>query len=464
MRASLRLFCLRLFCWCALLVLPAGAATAATRSFTFTAADQGAVTGLSVVTAFTTTVRNTGTVTDTYTVTTVKEMPAAWSCSLCEGTICYPPFIQQISFNLAPGSETNVDIDLTPLAVEGAGVAHVTVASQGDPSLVSSREFRVVTTGVEVLLVDGDGGQSLEDYYAPALASGDVTWASWPRHEAGALASPELEAFAGVIWFGEAMEPALDEADRSALAYYVQHGGTLLLCGQDLAWQACSPASPWYSSQAAAWFQVVLGTAYAADATGAVEVAALPAAPFGSSWFSGTLNGSGGAGNSTSPDALTAVGAGALAQTYRNGNWAAVTSTWGAGRSLFCGYAVESLGASEASLFLHGFLDWALGRASGVDDVVPAAPGGTLAVAPNPFNPSTTLRFDLAASGTVQAEICDLGGRVVRRLARGVMAAGPVVLAWDGRDDAGFPLPSGVYVARVTGAGPARTAKLVLAK
>jgi flagellar hook assembly protein FlgD len=99
-----------------------------------------------------------------------------------------------------------------------------------------------------------------------------------------------------------------------------------------------------------------------------------------------------------------------------------------------------------------------------VDDVVPAAPGGTLAVAPNPFNPSTTLRFDLAASGTVQAEICDLGGRVVRRLARGVMAAGPVVLAWDGRDDAGFPLPSGVYVARVTGAGPARTAKLVLAK
>jgi hypothetical protein len=279
MRASLRLFCLRLFCWCALLVLPAGAATAATRSFTFTAADQGAVTGLSVVTAFTTTVRNTGTVTDTYTVTTVKEMPAAWSCSLCEGTICYPPFIQQISFNLAPGSETNVDIDLTPLAVEGAGVAHVTVASQGDPSLVSSREFRVVTTGVEVLLVDGDGGQSLEDYYAPALASGDVTWARWPRHEAGALASPELEAFAGVIWFGEAMEPALDEADRSALAYYVQHGGTLLLCGQDLAWQACSPASPWYSSQAAAWFQVVLGTAYAADATGAVEVAALPAAP-----------------------------------------------------------------------------------------------------------------------------------------------------------------------------------------
>ena len=49
------------------------------------------------------------------------------------------------------------------------------------------------------------------------------------------------------------LAPALDDGDRSALAYYVQHGGTLLLCGQDLAWQACSPASPWYSAQAAAW-------------------------------------------------------------------------------------------------------------------------------------------------------------------------------------------------------------------
>lgn len=451
--------------WLFILALPAFLATpaAAVTAFTFTAADQGAVTALDVVSAFATTVRNTGDATDTYTVTLVKDLPGAWSCSLCQGTICYPPFVQQISFSLAPGGETNVDVDLTPQVVEGAGAATVTVTSQSQPSLSLARDFRVVTTGVEVLLVDGDGGRTLEDFYAPALAASGLGWARWPRHEAGALGSLELAGFSAVIWFADGVSPGLDDPDRAALAYYVQHGGFLLLSGQDLAQQACDPASPWYSAQAASWFAAVLGTAYAGPAAGPVGVAGLPGSPFGYSLVA-TLNGTGGAGNSTDPDALAATGAGALAQTYRDGTWAAVVSTWGAGRSYFCGYAVESLDAGSATAFLRGFLDWARGLPSGVGS--PPADGRLFAAAaaPNPFNPSTTLRFSLAAAAAAQVDICDLRGHRVRRLLQGELPAGAVALVWNGRDDAGADLPSGVYVARIEAAGLVRSVKMVLAK
>ena len=441
------------------LSMPAAAVTA----FTFIAADQGAVTPLDVVSAFATTVRNTGDAADSYTVTLVKDLPGAWSCSLCQGTTCYPPFVQQISFSLAPGGETNVDVDLTPQVAQGAGAVQVTVTSQNQPTLSLAREFRVVTTGVEALLVDGDGGRTLEDFYAPALAASGLEWARWPRHEAGALGSLELAGFTAVIWFADGMAPGLDDNDRAALAYYVQHGGSLLLNGQDLAEQACDPASPWYSAQAASWFAAVLGTSYAGSAAGAVEVAGLPGSPFGSSLVA-TLNGAGGAGNSTDPDALAATGAGALAQTYRDGTWAAVASTWGAGRTYFCGYAVESLDAGPATMFLHDFLIRAQGLPSGAGSLPADGRLSAAVAAPNPFNPSTTLRFTLPEPAAVRVDVCDLRGHRVRRLHEGELPAGAVALVWNGRDDAGAELPSGVYVARVEAAGLVRSVKMVLAK
>jgi flagellar hook assembly protein FlgD len=86
---------------------------------------------------------------------------------------------------------------------------------------------------------------------------------------------------------------------------------------------------------------------------------------------------------------------------------------------------------------------------------------------PNPFNPRTDLRFDLAAPARGSLDVFDLGGRHLRRLAEGGFAAGAHQFAWDGRDDGGRALPSGVYFARLAapaarGAALGATRKLVL--
>lgn len=83
---------------------------------------------------------------------------------------------------------------------------------------------------------------------------------------------------------------------------------------------------------------------------------------------------------------------------------------------------------------------------------------------PNPFNPATTIDFELGQAAFVRVAIHDLRGRLVRSLPAGSLEAGPHALVWDGRDDAGRALASGVYVCRVAADGRVQERKLVLAK
>ena len=66
-------------------------------------------------------------------------------------------------------------------------------------------------------------------------------------------------------------------------------------------------------------------------------------------------------------------------------------------------------------------------------------------VEPSPFRPGGLIRFELVAGGPAELVIYAAGGVRVRTLYRGSTSAGPHAIAWDGRDDAGRPLASGVY-------------------
>jgi hypothetical protein len=83
---------------------------------------------------------------------------------------------------------------------------------------------------------------------------------------------------------------------------------------------------------------------------------------------------------------------------------------------------------------------------------------------PNPFNPHTTLAFDLPGEGArhVRVAVYDVAGRLVRELLDGAVDAGHHRLRWDGRTARGGQAPSGVYLYRVTIDGFEQSGKLVL--
>jgi len=83
---------------------------------------------------------------------------------------------------------------------------------------------------------------------------------------------------------------------------------------------------------------------------------------------------------------------------------------------------------------------------------------------PNPFNSDTVIRFALPTSADVELAIFNLAGQQVATLVEGVREAGTYTVRWDGRDDDGRELASGVYLYRLkAGNGQqVETRKLVL--
>jgi hypothetical protein len=81
---------------------------------------------------------------------------------------------------------------------------------------------------------------------------------------------------------------------------------------------------------------------------------------------------------------------------------------------------------------------------------------------PNPFNPVVQISFNVPAQGPVLIQIYDISGRLVRTLESSVRTQGIHTTAWNGTNDAGGVVASGVYFCRFSMGGSAVTKKLML--
>ena len=85
---------------------------------------------------------------------------------------------------------------------------------------------------------------------------------------------------------------------------------------------------------------------------------------------------------------------------------------------------------------------------------------------PNPFNPTTTIRYDVAEAGPVSLVVYDVAGKRVATLVNEVRSPveGGHRVTWNGRNDRGATVPSGVYFYRLVTSGYTETRKMVLMK
>jgi hypothetical protein len=145
-------------------------------------------------------------------------------------------------------------------------------------------------------------------------------------------------------------------------------------------------------------------------------------------------------------------------------------------------YDLSAIADGEATVYLR----WVMGSTDGswqysgwnLDEVeirglqagptaapeTPVAAARLLGAAPNPFNPRTDVRFTLERPGSVRLTVHDARGRVVRELADGDWPAGTHAVAWNGVDEGGRRLGSGVYFVRFVADRTVETAKLMLVK
>jgi hypothetical protein len=81
---------------------------------------------------------------------------------------------------------------------------------------------------------------------------------------------------------------------------------------------------------------------------------------------------------------------------------------------------------------------------------------------PNPFSPETRITFDLPHAGPVNLSIFRVDGRLTRRLVKDARQAGGYTVIWDGRDDSGERVASGIYFYQLIAPGVDESRRMIL--
>lgn len=83
---------------------------------------------------------------------------------------------------------------------------------------------------------------------------------------------------------------------------------------------------------------------------------------------------------------------------------------------------------------------------------------------PNPFNPQTTISYSMKASGMAEIGVYNLKGQLIKKLLKSNQLAGEHTLVWDGRDDNGNLVSSGIYLCNLRANGVNESRKIILSK
>jgi hypothetical protein len=127
-------------------------------------------------------------------------------------------------------------------------------------------------------------------------------------------------------------------------------------------------------------------------------------------------------------------------------------------------------GADSPAQLIADLFAWAnlpIGAPIGVPEgASPARRTRLIGARPNPANPSARITYSLARRGRVSLRIFDVSGRLVRTLVDGVVeaAAEPYEVGWDGTNDAGRPVGSGVFFYQLDAPGYSSAKKLVIVR
>jgi subtilisin family serine protease len=208
-------------------------------------------------------------------------------------------------------------------------------------SVVASQSSNIVVkmAGLpEVLLVDDDGGKSYESYYKKSLDALGISYDVINVKEAGQLKADEVIAYASVIWFtGDDYQGTLTAADQAIVDEYLKKGGSLILSGQDIA----------YDIKRSDLLNKVLMVTFKDDSSNQKMVKGLD---LYFSIFGGALN-------QKYAERYEVITPGSVLFNYDDGTCAAVYANTYAGKSATCGFGFEGIADGERDMVIEAVLN-----------------------------------------------------------------------------------------------------------
>ncbi|MBU1947815.1 MAG: T9SS type A sorting domain-containing protein, partial [Candidatus Eisenbacteria bacterium] len=261
----------------------------------------------------------------------------------------------------------------------------------------------------------------------------------------GAPTGADLSHFDVVSWQIGFSFPTLVNADRAAIGAYLDGGGKLFISGQDLGWDSWDQGG-----SAITWYRQYLHTNYLIDDTNRNTLTGKVNDPIGDGVTLNLLGGDG-ANNNEYPDAIVPYDQWASPILfYDNSNYTAgIKAITPVHRVVYLGFGYEGINnADDRRLLMGRILDWFHDTIDAPEPALSSVP--MVRAFPNPAAGAATLSFAIPKSGKADLQIFAPDGSLIRTLARGQQPAGLHSIKWDGRDNAGRPVASGVYFYRLT--------------
>jgi len=412
--------------------------------------------------SYTATLENTGTALDTVTVSiTQDELPDGvsstdWEASYREVGGSWQTGATE--FILDP--EETVDLEARMVdnlgTVQGMALTTLTSTSGGNPSRTAVASFATFVDLPSILLIADDMGWGNESHWETALANNGYAARTWVAEDLGRPNLSLLSSYWAVLWTAaNGNSFAFTGQDEQAVMDYLDGGGNLYFASMNFLSSRLSSTT---------FIQDYLHITSWTEDVGDLYVYGVTDDPISDGMTLHLVYGpppnSGDAFVATGPSETTFTGTpGVLGLKVEEGD----------SKLVFQSFPFESVSFFEADYpnnrdtLLDRVLEW-FGEAAGVDD-------GTVHrlgidhVFPNPFNPVTKIAFTVPESaGRVTLTVHNVNGQVVRSLVDAEYPAGPAVAVWDGMDDAGKGLATGIYFAKLSAGGADAFTKMTLLK
>jgi thiol-disulfide isomerase/thioredoxin len=416
---------------------------------------------------FVTVLKNAGSVVDTVT-TDIEhiELPegvAAWDwfAIYCDTDgICY---FGSHDWVMAPGQEESLFVHVTDYLgnVQGRAVTELTATSAHHRATSASEIFGTFVDLPSILTIDDDMGDTLEVYLANALADTGYPSMVWDADARGRPNPALLESFWAVFWTtANRSATYITPYDEQNMCDYLDQGGNLFLASMDyLSSRILTPVFVSDYLRIDGWSSNVGGfsvSGVGGDIISDGMTLGLTGGPFGNDRIDGIT---------------LAAGASEVFDSMGNARGLRVEDPVAGSKVVFTSFPFENIkvvnpAPSNQRGVVRRVIEYFMIE-TGVDEGL--EPEFTeLALRqnfPNPFNPTTTLSFSVpAGAGRVELSILNVNGRVVRTLVDGAVEPGLQSKVWDGTDDRGEAVASGVYFVRLAADGKVETRKMTLLK
>ncbi len=345
-------------------------------------------------------------------------------------------------------------------------VAEIAIRFETAEGFVMFDTMKVNIGKPEILLVDDDNGEQYEQYLLEPLSLAKVYFETYDVAQSGPPGAEFLKNYRTAIWItGDDRETTLTSEEQAALKEFLDNGGNLLLSGQDIGFDLVADGS----AEDSLFYANYLHAQFLSDTVSSTKLIGVPNHPITGGMFVYIEEKPEAASNQHSPSGIAPLEGAETILKYipqMTAGGIRYADPVSSSKLIYLSFGLEGISGpydNTAQQLLSRIFSWFSGTTGVIRVNQNETPKRFVLQQnyPNPFNSLTKIRFNLPDAGDARLIIYNLAGQKIRELTKPNSAN---EFIWDGTDENGEIVASGIYIYELKGKDFSASRKLILLK